>query len=242
MHEQRHAASVSVIRTTDRATGIARATYMLTNAATLAASDADGQLIVAVTNECGHKLPTGYPEGRRIWINVKFYDQANTLLYESCAYNPTNGVLTRDPEAKVYEVHPGIDTNISGLLGLDADASLHFVLNNKIYEDDRIPPRGFNNTAFAAFGGEPVGYSYADGQYWDDTYYDLPAGTTRADVKLYYQSTSKEFVEFLLSENHSNTNGQAMYDLWNDKRKEAFEQQWPSEPVPAKRNQAKASA
>jgi hypothetical protein len=199
--------------------GIARATYMLTNAATLAVGDSNDVLIVTVTNECGHKLPTGYPEGRRIWINVKFYDQANTLLYESCAYNPTNGVLTRDAEAKVYEVHPGIDTNISGILGLDPAPSLHFVLNNKIYEDDRIPPRGFINTTFAAFGGEPVGYSYADGHYWDDTDYNLPVGTTRVDVRLYYQSTSKEFVEFLRDENHSNTNGQAMYDLWNDNNK-----------------------
>lgn len=33
-----------------------------------------------------------------------------------------------------------------------------------------------------------------------------------------------------------------LYDLWNQKRKEAFEQQWPREPLPAKRDQAKASA
>ncbi|MDD5141408.1 MAG: Ig-like domain-containing protein [Verrucomicrobiales bacterium] len=199
--------------------GISRATQMLTNAATLVVGDTNDILIVTVTNECGHKLPTGYPEGRRVWVNVKFYDQASALLGESCAYNPTNGVLTRDAEAKIYEVHPGIDTNISGLLGLDADASFHFVLNNKTYEDNRIPPRGFTNTTYAAFGGAPVGYSYADGQYWDDSLYNLPAGTVRANVKLYYQSTSKEFVEFLRDENHSNTNGQAIYDLWNNNGK-----------------------
>ena len=50
---------------------------LLTNAATLAVGDAGGQLKVTVTNECGHKLPTGYPEGRRIWLNVKFYDEAH---------------------------------------------------------------------------------------------------------------------------------------------------------------------
>ena len=26
---------------------------------------------VAVTNRSGHKLPTGYPEGRRMWLTVK---------------------------------------------------------------------------------------------------------------------------------------------------------------------------
>ena len=199
--------------------GIDRATYQLQNAASVAVSDAPGQLKVTVTNETGHKLPTGYPEGRRIWVNVKFYDEAMNLVGESGAYNPTNGVLTRDAQAKIYEVHPGIDTNISGLLGLDADASLHFVLNNKIYEDNRIPPRGFSNAAFEAFGGAPVGHHYDDGQYWDDTLYALPAGAKRAEVKLYYQSTSKEFVEFLLTNNVSNTAGQDMYDLWNNNGK-----------------------
>jgi hypothetical protein len=194
--------------------GIGRATQLLTNAARLAVGDAPGQLKVTVTNECGHKLPTGYPEGRRVWLNVKFYGDATNLLAESGAYNPTNGVLTRDGEAKIYEVHPGIDTNISGILGLDADASLHFVLNNKIYEDNRIPPRGFTNATYAAFGGAPVGHHYDDGQYWDDTLYALPAGAARAEVRLYYQSTSKEFIEFLRDQNVTDASGQEMYNLW----------------------------
>jgi hypothetical protein len=194
--------------------GIDRATQLLAKTATLSATESAGSLKVIVTNECGHKLPTGYPEGRRVWVNVKFYNEAMHLIAESGAYNPTNGVLTRDAEAKVYEVHPGIDTNISGLLGLAAAPSLHFVLNNKIYEDNRIPPRGFTNANFARFGGAPVGHSYADGQYWDESMYALPPGATRAEIRLYYQSTSKEFVEFLRDENTSNTKGQQMYDLW----------------------------
>jgi hypothetical protein len=36
---------------------------------------------------------------------------------------------------------------------------------------------------------------------------------------LYYQSTSKEFVEFLRDENTTNTKGQELYDLWNDNGK-----------------------
>jgi len=48
----------------------------------------------------------------------------------------------------------------------------------------------------AGFGGAPVGHHYEDGQYWDDTHYTVPAGAKRAEVKLYYQSTSKEFIEF----------------------------------------------
>lgn len=195
---------------------VARSIRLLTNAASLAVGDEPGKIKVTVTNECGHKLPTGYPEGRRVWLNVKFYDEAASLLGESGAYDFSTGELTRDSEAKIYEVHPGIDTNIAGFLGFPAEPTLHFVLNNKIYEDNRIPPRGFSNAAFAAFGGEPVGHHYDDGQYWDDTLYTLPAGAVRAEVKLYYQSTSKEFIEFLRDENRTTAHGQQLYDLWNN--------------------------
>jgi hypothetical protein len=199
--------------------GIDRATQLMTNAASLAVADTGSELKVTVTNECGHKLPTGYPEGRRVWLNVKFYDEAMNVLGESGAYDPTTGVLTRDAAAKIYEVHPGIETNLALALGLPPGPSLHFVLNNQTYEDNRIPPRGFTNATFAAFGGAPVGHHYDDGQYWDDTLYALPNGATRAEVKLYYQSTSKEFVEFLRDENRTTSHGQVMYDLWNNNGK-----------------------
>ncbi|MFN7140295.1 MAG: hypothetical protein ACK4UN_13245, partial [Limisphaerales bacterium] len=85
--------------------------------------------------------------------------------------------------------------------------------------DNRIPPRGFNNANFDYFGGAPVGYHYMDGQYWDDTFYTKPPGTKKAEVRLYYQSISKEFVEFLRDENRTDQKGQLMYDLWNDNGK-----------------------
>ncbi len=201
------------------AAGIVRANYMLQNAATMSASFSNGFLQVTVTNQTGHKLPTGYPEGRRVWVNVKFFDHTMNLIGESGAYNQNTGVLTHDTEAKIYAVHPGIDANITNIVGLAAGPSLHFVLNNKIYEDNRIPPRGFSNATFAAFGGAPVGHSYADGQHWDRTPYTVPLGTARAEVRLFYQSTSKEFIEFLRDKNTTNTKGQEMYDLWNNNGK-----------------------
>lgn len=199
--------------------GIARAVQLLTNAASLAVADTSGQLKVTVANECGHNLPTGYPAGRRVWLNVKFYDEAMNLLGESGAYDAASGVLTRDAGAKIYEVHPGLETNLANALGLPPGPSLPFVLNNQTYEDNRIPPRGCTNVNYAAFGGAPVGHHYDDGQYWDDSLYSLPVGATRAEVRLYYQSTSKEFVEFLRDENCTTSHGQTMYDLWNNNDK-----------------------
>ncbi len=204
--------------------GIDRARYMLQNAADLAVVQEGTQLKVTITNNTGHKLPTGYPEGRRMWINVKFYDAGMALVSESGAYDPDTGVLTHDAEAKIYDIEPGLDEVTAPLVGVDPGPSFHFVLNNKIFKDNRIPPRGFTNVAYADFGGAPVAHSYADGQYWDDTLYSIPPGAMSAEVTLYYQSTSKEFVEFLRDENTTDTKGQELYDLWNDNGKAPPEQ------------------
>ncbi|MEN8254946.1 MAG: hypothetical protein ABFR33_05690, partial [Verrucomicrobiota bacterium] len=197
--------------------GAVRAEYMLGKAARMQAEVIDGDLRVTVINDTGHKLPTGYPEGRRMWINVRFYDDGNALLDEFGGYDPVDAVLTND--TMVYEIHPGIGTNLASVVGMDPGPSLHFVLNNQVYEDNRIPPRGFTNSEFETFGGAPVGHHYDDGQYWDEVYYAMPAEAVRADVQLYYQSTSKEFIEFLRDENTTDSNGQDLYDLWvaNDK-------------------------
>jgi hypothetical protein len=199
--------------------GIVRAQYMLQNAAELALEQSDDQLEVTVTNNTGHKMPTGYPEGRRIWINVRFFDGDMMLLSESGAYDLATGVLTLDPEIKVYETKPGLDEVTAPLVGVDPGPSFHFVLNNKVFKDNRIPPRGFTNSAYESFGGAPVDAVYADGQYWDETYYTIPSGATLAEVTLYYQSTSKEFVEFLRDENFTNSKGQELFDLWDQNGK-----------------------
>lgn len=199
--------------------GIIRARYMLQHAADLTIVQEGSDLKVTVTNNSGHKLPTGYPEGRRIWINVKFYDDSDSLISESGAYDPNTGVLSHDHEAKIYHIEPGMDANVAPLLGVPPGPSLHFVLNNKVYKDNRIPPRGFTNAAFADFGGAPVDYNYPDGQYWDDTYYRIPLDAISTEVTLYYQSTSKEFIEFLRDENTTTNDGNDMYNLWNDNDK-----------------------
>jgi hypothetical protein len=203
----------------DLAAGILRARYMLQNAAELAVTQAGANLAVVVTNNTGHKLPTGYPEGRRMWLNVRFYDEEIALLGESGAYDAETGELTHDAQAKIYETKPGLDETVAPLVGVEPGPSFHFVLNNKIFKDNRIPPRGFSNAAFAQFGGAPVGHSYADGQYWDETSYAIPPGATSAVVTLYYQSTSREYVEFLRDENMTDTKGQELYDLWNENGK-----------------------
>ena len=69
------------------AAGIIRAEGMLKNAATMnlnVESNGSGfEAYVEIINETGHKLPSGYPEGRRMWINISAYDIADNLIFES---------------------------------------------------------------------------------------------------------------------------------------------------------------
>jgi hypothetical protein len=190
-----------------------RATYMLENAATLVATSEACNIHVRVINETGHKLPTGYPEGRRMWITVDFRDANLAPVATRGEYNTTSAALTT-ADTKVYEVELGLDQAVANLTGNDVGPSFHFALNNKVYKDNRIPPRGFTNAAYASFGGAPVGETYADGEYWDDTLFRVPPGATSAVVTLHYQTASKEYIEFLRHENHTNDWGDLVYEQW----------------------------
>lgn len=196
--------------------GILRAQAMIQHAATLqlTATPALSRAVVKVINETGHKLPSGYPEGRRIWINIIASSTLTEETFESGNYNATTGYLNKTG-AKVYEVKPGLSPSIAAITGLPPGVSFHFVLNDTIYFDNRIPPRGFSNANFDSIQSPPVGYAYADGMYWDTTVYNFPFEPDEIDVTLYYQTTSKEYVEFLRDENTTTDDGDIMYNLWN---------------------------
>jgi len=191
-----------------------RARYMLRNAATLQIIPEEFGVTVRVTNQTGHKLPSGYPEGRRIWLNVKALDVSGQVIYESGAYDFATAELTHDSQVKVYEIHPGLSPGLAGALGLEPGKSFHFVLNDTIYSDNRIPPRGFTNAAFEQIQSAPVACSYADSQYWDETPYNLPLETDSVVATLYYQATSREYIEFLRDENVTNSAGHDLYNAW----------------------------
>ncbi|MEZ5974201.1 MAG: multiheme c-type cytochrome [Planctomycetota bacterium] len=130
-----------------------RTQAMMSAAADLEAFTDGGDLVVRVTNHTGHKLPSGYGEGRRMWIEVQFRNASGTVIAEHGAYD----ALTADLDTattKVYEVVHGIDNYMATQTGLAAGPSFHFVLNNEVVSDNRIPPRGFDSTAFASRGAE----------------------------------------------------------------------------------------
>lgn len=190
-----------------------RARYMLQHAATLDVVQDGCDIRVRIYNQAGHKLPTGYPEGRRMWLNVQFHDAQLNVVAERGAYAELTADLTT-ADTKVYEVKQGLDAALADRTGLPVGPSFHFALNNKYYKDNRIPPRGFTNAAFEAVQAAPVGAVYKDGQHWDDTVYRVPPGARSATVTLYYQTVSKEYITFLRDENRTNNTGEVLFNQW----------------------------
>lgn len=172
-------------------------------------------LRVRIVNYTGHKLPTGYPEGRRMWINVRFLDDAGELVDERGGYDLASATLD-ETTTKVYEKRAGIIPEVAAEANLPAGESFHLTLNSEVLFDNRIPPMGFTNAAFEAFGGAPKGATYEDGQFWDDTLFGIPAGATRAVVNVYHQSMTREYIEWLRDTNVTDDRGQTIYDLWAD--------------------------
>ena len=192
---------------------IARNEAMLQAAADIEATVDGGQLRVRITNMMGHKLPTGYGEGRRMWIDVRFFDAVGNLIERRGGYDE----LTADLDTAtttVFEVLHGIDAQMSAATGLPVGPSLHFLLNNTTEKDNRIPARGFRNFEYEAVGAYVVDASYDDEQYWSDTMFTLPAGAATAEVRAFHQTTSKEYAEFLRDENVTDSRGTEAYQLW----------------------------
>jgi len=178
----------------------------------------NNEFTLRLQNHTGHKLISGYPEGRRMFLNIKAYAN-NELIYEINPYDYTVGTLKGldsdyspgSPaltdwedynDELVYEVHQS-----SSILGVDE--TFHMALATERYKDNRIPPRGFRIDEAAARLSEPVWHGVSDANYftaaeyaggYDEVILPLPAGTERIEAALYYQTTSREFIEFLRDE------------------------------------------
>jgi len=175
---------------------------------------ADLDFHVRVENKTGHKLPTGYPEGRRCWLEVEVTDGDGGLLLDSGSYDSSAATRSQDPQLRTYEVR----------MAANGVEGFHFILQNELLEDSRIPPRGFVARPDTA----PVGRSYAvigasDAgdvlAHWDDAPYAvrIPSsarGPLAVTAKLVYQTTSREYVESLRDANKTDGYGAKMAELW----------------------------
>jgi cytochrome c553 len=235
--------------------GALRARQNLEDAAALSVDEQAG--VLTVVNLTGHKLITGYPEGRRMWLNVRWYDDQDVLLREDGAYgplfdaqndpveviDPANGqpmqvhsiLDLEDPNLRAYEAHYGMTQEwASQLVGLGYPTSLalaydrltgaveytlgdlaaqapgtshetfHFVLNNTVMKDNRIPTwrMSYDEARVRNALPEPpdqYGNPGPGGVYdhFDQVTFAPPATATRGEIELLYQPTSWEYIQFL---------------------------------------------
>ena len=205
--------------------GANRARQQLRLAATikdLAYDRATGELTFKIQNNTGHKLISGFPEGRRMFVNVKTY-AAGSLILEINPYDAAAGTLKGlsydylgqglpDPQPLganeafvdelVYEMKPS-----SSLTG--EAKTFHFALADGRHKDNRIPPKGFEIASAGARLSVPVSDGVEDPQYftdleyaggYDDVRLQIGADADHVAVTLYYQTTSREYIEFLRDE------------------------------------------
>ncbi len=195
------------------AAGKAAAISMLQRSATVEAKRAGANLAVRVTNQSGHKLPTGHIEGRRAWVNVVFRDKDGAVVAERGKYDYAEAELD-EASTTVFEMHIGLSPAAAAKTGLPAGPTTHMSLADTIEKDTRIPPRGFDPATYEPAGAGALGLPYAKGQHWADLSYAIPTGATSATVTVYYQTVTRHYIEALRDGNHTDHWGDTLYQLW----------------------------
>jgi hypothetical protein len=195
------------------AIGRQKATEMVQKAAALRLNVKQGKLGIRVINQTGHKLPTGHIEGRRVFLNIKFFDAQGQIVREHGHYDSATAHLD-EASTVVYEMKVGLSAQAAASTGLPSGVTTHMALADTIEKDNRIPPRGFSNQAFEAAGAPVVGAVYADGHFWDDVLFDIPLGAVRAKATVYYQTVTAHYIEALRDANYTDDWGKTLHRLW----------------------------
>jgi len=140
---------------------------------------------VRVTNLSGHKLPTGFVEARRMWLELTAYDADGKAFWHSGVWDATTRTcVERDAQGR---------------------PQFHTLLANCVVRDTRIPPAGFSIGDDPLL--QPIGRNYAalPGGHlanYDDVDYAvaLPAGVkwpVSVQARLRYQVLTRDYADFL---------------------------------------------
>jgi hypothetical protein len=102
-----------------------------------------GNIKFRITNKTGHKLSTGYGEGRQMWLHVKIWTKKGGIL-EDGKVDPVTGEVVVANQDDIFEIHT-VAEGYGDLLDKDNDGvvsehekEFHFALLNKVVKDNRI--------------------------------------------------------------------------------------------------------
>ncbi|MCA9697379.1 MAG: hypothetical protein KC431_07630 [Myxococcales bacterium] len=169
-------------------------------------------LPVTVSNRTGHKLPSGYSEGRVMWIEVtaRYGDQ---LVWSSGLWDGDAQTIEADPQVRRYEA---IAERWSD------KQSFHLLLNDHWALDSRLPPKGLKSDPETDPVGDryvlqgddtwphvdSVSYGFDPAAIMDLTPADPDDDQLEISVRLLYLINTPEYLQLLGDDNVSNDAGQ----------------------------------
>jgi len=155
---------------------------------------------IQITNQTGHKLPSGYPS-RRVFVHFVVTNAQSEVVFESGKVNSDGSIVgvATDKDTSQYESHYNVITAADqvqvyeAIMGTsDGDVTHTLLRANRYLKDNRLLPSGFDKETaskdIAVAGGAIEDANFAHGA--DVVHYviDVPAsGTYTVAAELRYQ-------------------------------------------------------
>ena len=199
-------------------------------AAGYAIADSTLKVDVTLTNNAGHKLPTGIPL-RRVWIHLTVSHQSGAIIFESGAWDAITGEIIGLDQG--FETHydlieySGQVQIYEGVMKDDWNEVTRLLLRAKNFvKDNRLPPKGFD-TGHASYQYiEIIGAAAGDADFnaggsgetggngADIVHYQIPidpaGGPFTVDIEVCYQTVTPGEVA------HLTDYGTAETQIFND--------------------------
>jgi hypothetical protein len=168
-----------------------------------APAEGRARVVVEVENRTGHKLPTGYPDGRRMWVEAAASVDGAAPHWQSPMHDAASDALPPDI-LRTWQARMG---------AVGRGHHFHLLQYDTVLEDTRIPPRGFRATPELAPRGRDYG-PQDDGtlRHWDTFEFEVPlppgqGARLQVEVRLRWQSLTRDYVDFLVAENRTDDRG-----------------------------------
>jgi hypothetical protein len=184
------------------------------------AGDGRLELEISISNNAGHKFPSGYPS-RRAWLHVTVTDANGSIVFESGVWNKDGSIVGNDSDAESTTFEPHYET-ISDpnqvqiyetqLIDTEGRVTTTLLRGSRYTKDNRLLPNGFDKES-ASEDIAVRGLALEDPNFNGDgdlVRYEIDTGEAQGpflvSVELLYQTIGFRWAENLREESQeSNT-------------------------------------
>ncbi len=163
-----------------------------------------------ITNNTGHKLPSGYPS-RRVFVQLAVTDDSGSVIFESGKINDDGSIVGADGDRNFNNIEPHYNSVINenqvlifeAVMGNARGETTHSLVEGIRYlKDNRLTPKGFKKATadndIAVIGRAANDDNFDDGA--DLFEYRIPVtggGTYQVIANLIYQPLAYGHLEYL---------------------------------------------